>query len=196
MWPTILVEVAAASTGSISTPNTTPRARARGVVFGVLIDPVLAAACHAAGLGARIEAVANAEPAPFADTFRAGARVRALSDGSGIGRRGSIAGRAFSIGPAALLELEDSGLLLAVGSLRRQLLDPAMLEILGVDVAAARTIVVKSRGHFRAGFDIYATPDRTLEVDAPGLVSPVLSRFDFRGLPRPVFPLDAEAAWS
>nr|WP_281419570.1 MlrC C-terminal domain-containing protein [Falsiroseomonas tokyonensis] len=170
-------------------------AGARGVVFGVLVDPDLAAAAHAAGQGARIEAVANATPGPFAETFRATAHVRALSDGAGIGRRGTLAGRAFSIGPAALLELEGSGLLLAVGSLRRQLLDPAMLEILGVEVEAARTIVVKSRGHFRAGFDIYATPDRILEVDAPGLVSPVLSRFDFRGLPRPVYPLDAEASW-
>ncbi|WP_439598495.1 M81 family metallopeptidase [Falsiroseomonas sp.] len=170
-------------------------AGAQGVVFGILVDPELAAAAHAAGQGARIEAVANATPGPFAETFAAPAQVRALSDGTGIGRRGTLAGRAFSIGPAALLELEGSGLLLAVGSLRRQLLDPAMLEILGVEVAAARTIVVKSRGHFRAGFDIYATPDRILEVDAPGLVSPVLSRFDFRGLPRPVYPLDAEAAW-
>ena len=70
-----------------------------------------------------------------------------------------------------------------------------MLELLGVDVDAARTIVVKSRGHFRAGFDIYAGPDRTWEVDAPGLVSPVLSRFAFTGLPRPVFPLDDGASW-
>jgi microcystin degradation protein MlrC len=170
-------------------------AGARGVVFGVLVDPVLAAAAHAAGQGARIEAVANATPAPFADTFRAAAVVRRLSDGHGVGRRGGLAGRAFGLGPAALLELAGSGLLLAVGSLRRQLQDPAMLEVLGVDLDAARTIVVKSRGHFRAGFDLYATPERTWEVDAPGLVSPVLSRFAFQGLPRPVFPLDAEARW-
>jgi microcystin degradation protein MlrC len=161
----------------------------------VLVDPALAAAAHAAGPGARMEAVANATPSPFAETFRVTARVRALSDGHGIGRRGGLAGRAFSLGPAALLELEGSGLLLAVGSLRRQLQDPAMLELLGVDVDAARTIVVKSRGHFRAGFDLHAGPDRTWEVDAPGLVSPVLSRFAFTGLPRPVFPLDAEARW-
>ncbi|NKC34352.1 M81 family metallopeptidase [Falsiroseomonas selenitidurans] len=168
---------------------------ARGVVFGVLVDPALAAAAQAAGPGARIEAVANATPGPFAATFRAMARVRAVSDGQGVGRRGGLAGRAFNLGPAALLELEGSGLLLAVGSLRRQLQDPAMLELLGVEVEAARTIVVKSRGHFRAGFDLYATPDRTWEVDAPGLVSPVLARFDFRGLPRPVFPLDPGATW-
>ena len=170
-------------------------AGAQGVVAGVLVDPALAASCHAAGEGAQIEAVANAVPAPFAETFRAAARVRRLSDGQGIGRRGGLAGRAFTLGPAALLELEGSGLLLAVGSLRRQLQDPAMLELLGLDVAAARTLVVKSRGHFRAGFDLYATPDRIWEVDAPGLVSPVLSRFAFTGLPRPVYPLDREAAW-
>ncbi|WP_439550350.1 M81 family metallopeptidase [Falsiroseomonas sp.] len=168
---------------------------AKGVVFGVLVDPVLAAVAHAAGQGARIEAVANATPSPFAETFRATARIRALSDGHGVGHRGGLAGRAFTLGPSALLELEGSGLLLAVGSLRRQLQDPAMLELLGVDVDAARTIVVKSRGHFRAGFDIYAGPDRTWEVDAPGLVSPVLSRFAFTGLPRPVFPLDDGASW-
>jgi hypothetical protein len=29
-------------------------------------------------------------------------------------------------------------------------------------------------------------------VDAPGLTSPVLSRFDWKHLPRPVLPLDTE----
>jgi microcystin degradation protein MlrC len=58
-------------------------------------------------------------------------------------------------------------------------------------------VVVKSRGHFRAGFDEFFPPERVLEVDTPGLTSPVLERLDFRGLPRPVFPLDADAAaWS
>ncbi|WP_426955117.1 M81 family metallopeptidase [Muricoccus radiodurans] len=170
-------------------------AGARGVVLGVFVDPILAAEAHAVGEGARIEAVFNRVPAPFADRFAAGAVVRRLSDGNGVGRRGTIAGRAFALGPSALLELEGSGVLVVVGSLRRQFLDPAMAEIFGVDLEAARTIVVKSRGHFRAGFDQLATPDRVLEVDGPGLVSPVLSRFAFRGLPRPVFPLDEDARW-
>jgi microcystin degradation protein MlrC len=55
---------------------------------------------------------------------------------------------------------------------------------------------VKSRGHFRAGFDEVAPPERILEVDGPGLTSPVLSRFEFRRLPRPIYPLDEDAAWS
>jgi microcystin degradation protein MlrC len=65
----------------------------------------------------------------------------------------------------------------------------------GLDVAAARTVVVKSRGHFRGGFDEFFTPDRVIEVDTPGLTSPVLERLEFKGLPRPVFPLDPGASW-
>jgi microcystin degradation protein MlrC len=70
------------------------------------------------------------------------------------------------------------------------------LEHLGLDPRAARVVVVKSRGHFRAGFDEVAPPARILEVDGPGLTSPVLSRFEFRRLPRPIYPLDEDAAWS
>jgi len=35
-----------------------------------------------------------------------------------------------------------------------------------------------------------------LEVDTPGLTSPVLERLEFKGLPRPVFPLDVDAVWT
>ena len=64
-----------------------------------------------------------------------------------------------------------------------------------VDIAAARTVVVKSRGHFRAGFDEFFPPERIFEVDAPGLTSPVLANFPWRRLPRPSFPLDQDATW-
>jgi len=119
----------------------------------------------------------------------------ALRDGRGIGRRGTMAGREFDLGPSALLELEGSGLQAVVGSLRRQCHEPRMLEMHGVDIAAARCVVVKSRGHFRAGFDEFFPDDRIFEVDAPGLTSPVLRNFRWRRLPRPVFPLDPDAAW-
>jgi microcystin degradation protein MlrC len=82
-----------------------------------------------------------------------------------------------------------------VGSLRRQLHEPVMLELHGIDIAAARCVVVKSRGHFRAGFDEHFPDARIVEVDAPGLTSPVLANFAWKRLPRPVFPLDAGAAW-
>jgi microcystin degradation protein MlrC len=64
-----------------------------------------------------------------------------------------------------------------------------------LDIAEARTVFVKSRGHFRAGFDEFFNDDCIFEVDVPGLTSPVLSRFNFRNLPRPVFPLDPNTTW-
>jgi microcystin degradation protein MlrC len=63
-------------------------------------------------------------------------------------------------------------------------------------VVGARSVVVKSRGHFRAGFNHLFPPERIVEVDVPGLTSPNLANFDWKYLPRPVFPLDKEATWS
>jgi microcystin degradation protein MlrC len=56
--------------------------------------------------------------------------------------------------------------------------------------------VVKSRGHFRGGFDEFFGPDQIVEVDLPGLTSPMLGRFEWTRLPRPVIPLDDNVSWS
>ncbi len=170
-------------------------AGAQGVVLGVFVDPALAAEAHERGEGATFEAVFNRVESEFSKRFAAPARVLALRDGKGVGRRGTMAGRRFDLGPSALLELEGSGLRVVLGSLRRQCHEPRMLEMHGIDIGAARCVVVKSRGHFRAGFDEFFPDDRIFEVDAPGLTSPVLANFAWKRLPRPVWPLDPEAVW-
>ncbi|MBI3706861.1 MAG: M81 family metallopeptidase [Proteobacteria bacterium] len=169
-------------------------ARASGVILGVFIDPALAAEAHATGLGARFSAVFNRDPrGDFDKRFTAEARVAALSDGKCVGRRGIFAGRSIDLGRTAALDL--GGVTVAVGSLRKQCADPVQFEHLGLDIAMARVVVVKSRGHFRAGFDQFFRPEQVYEVDTAGLTSPVLSRIPFKHLPRPVFPLDADAVW-
>ncbi len=80
-------------------------------------------------------------------------------------------------------------------SRRQQLIDPAQLEALGVDLADIRVLVAKSRGHFRAAFEGFADPRDILEVDCPGLTTPNLRSLSWTRLPRPVYPLDDEAAW-
>jgi microcystin degradation protein MlrC len=104
------------------------------------------------------------------------------------------AGRSVDLGRSALVEV--GGIRVAVISIRNQCLDPMFLEMFGVDIARARSVIVKSRGHFRAGFDEFFPDDRILEVDVPGLTTPVLSRFPFRRVPRPIFPLDPDMEWS
>jgi microcystin degradation protein MlrC len=166
-----------------------------GVVMGVFVDPGLAADAHAAGPGATIKAVFNRVETTFSKRLACDAVVERISDGNGVGRRGTSAGRRFSLGPSALLRLQPSGVRVVVGSLRRQLAEPVMLEMHGIDIAAARCVVVKSRGHFRAGFDEFFPPERTYEVDTPGLTSPILGNFPWKRLPRPVYPLDEDAVW-
>ena len=165
-----------------------------GVIVGVITDPALAAEAHRLGQGARFRAVFNrVPPDDFSKRFEADARVITLRDGDCVGRRGFYAGRRMNLGASALLDL--GGIQVAVISIRTQCADPIFLEMMGLDIAAARAVAVKSRGHFRAGFDEFFPPAQVIEVDAPGLTSPVLTRFDFKNLPRPVFPIDLQAEW-
>ena len=166
-----------------------------GVVLGVFVDPDLAAEAHAAGEGAHIDAVFNRVESQFSKRFAASLTVERLTDGEGVGRRGVAAGKRFNMGPSALLRLDGSGLRVVVGSLRRQLAEPVMLEMHGIDIGAARCVVVKSRGHFRAGFDEFFPPQQVFEVDTPGLTSPILANFPWQRLPRPIYPLDPDAQW-
>jgi len=132
--------------------------------------------------------------AKFTEGFSVPAKVLKTTDGKCIGRRGIWAGRALDLGPTAALQI--GGVTVVCVSNRKQCADPVFFEMHGIDVAKARTVVVKSRGHFRGGFDQFFAPEQVIEVDTPGLTSPVLERLAFKGLPRPVFPLDAGAKWS
>jgi microcystin degradation protein MlrC len=170
-------------------------AKVRGALLGVFIDAALAREAHRRGVGARFEEVFNgAGETEYAKRFAAPARVAALHDGRFVGRRGIFRGATVEFGPCAALDL--GGLAIVVGSQRQQCADPVFFEALGLDIAKARGVVVKSRGHFRAGFDEFFPPERVIEVDCPGLTSPILSRFPFKRLPRPSIPLDADAAWT
>lgn len=78
---------------------------------------------------------------------------------------------------------------------RDQARDPAQFEMPGIDLAAVRALVVKSRGHFRAAFDEHFPGARIVEADVPGPTTPVLSNVAWERMPRPVFPLGPGMDW-
>ncbi|MBI1774781.1 MAG: M81 family metallopeptidase [Proteobacteria bacterium] len=171
------------------------QAGAKSVLLGVFNDPALAAEAHRLGEGAAFRARFNRdETNEFSKPFAADARVLKLSDGSCIGRRGTNAGLKLELGPSAAIMV--GGITVVVITQRTQCCDPIFFEMFGLDIAKARSVVVKSRGHFRAGFDEFFKPEQVIEVDLPGLTSPVLSRFDWQRLPRPVLPIDENVVWS
>jgi microcystin degradation protein MlrC len=198
--PIILADVAD-NPGGGARGNTTyllralKAAGARGVIFGVFNDAALAAQAHQLGEGATFTASFNTqETHEFSLPFDCEARVVKLTDGTYVGRRGVLRNVAADMGPSALLDLD--GIQIVVITHRCQCMDPRQFESFGLDIAAARVVVVKSRGHFRGGFDEFFKPEQIYEVDCPGLTSPVLENFTWTKLPRPVYPLDEETTWT
>jgi microcystin degradation protein MlrC len=166
-----------------------------GALLGIFFDPALAAEAHRLGVGARFRARFNSEEThPLSGRFDADAEVIALHDGSIVGKRGISAGHLIALGPTALLQLGE--IRVVVVSIRQQCKDTAMFDCFGIDIAKARSVIVKSRGHFRAAFDIHFSDDRIFEVDVPGLTTPILSRVPYRNVPRPIFPLDPAMEWA
>ena len=174
-------------------------AGAEDVIYGSFFDPALAAEAHALGVGAKFVARFNRNrgQAPWEQwdvPFEAEADVVALSDGRFVGKLGLLQGRRVDVGPSAALRI--GGLTVVVISTRSQTADPMFFEMFGIDIAGARTVIVKSRGHFRAGFRPWFPPEHVREVDTAGLTSPVLERLSFTGLSRPSYPLDEDAVWT
>ena len=172
-------------------------ARAKKILYGSFVDPELATEAHRLGENIEFNAVFNRNGnSEFAQIFSTPARIHRIGDGRITGRRGIFANRLLELGPSCVLEIGGvNGILAVIISNRQQTADPMFFEQFGLNVDQARIVCVKSRGHFRAGFDEWFTSDQVLEVDTPGLTSPVLDRFQWRGLPRPVYPLDPETRW-
>lgn len=175
-------------------------ATAKDCLVGSLCDPELAAEAHQIGIGATFEARFNRsadtkQPTEQWDLpFSAEAEVLALHDGDVVGEHGMTAGRRLTLGPCAALKI--GGITVVVITDRTQTADPVFFHMMGLDIAAAKTVVVKSRGHFRAGFQPWFSPDRVFEVDTAGLTSPVHTRWPLSHVPRPNFPMDPETEWT
>lgn len=164
-------------------------------LFGVFNDAPLVEAAHKAGVGATITANFNsAESDQFSLPFTAEAVVEKLSDGQFVGTIGMVKGRTVQLGRSCLLRL--GGIRIIVISIRQQCLSNDYFQHFGLDAATACSTVVKSRGHFRAGFQHLFPPERIVEIDVPGLTSPNLANFPWKKLPRPVYPLDPETTWT
>jgi len=164
-------------------------------VVGVIHDPALAAEAHQLGEGASFTARFNrAGGDEFSRPFNVAAVVRKLHATTVKGRRGIYANNTLDMGPSAALQI--GGITVVVISNRFQCADPVFFEAFGLAINQARVVVVKSRGHFRGGFDEFFSHQQVIEVDTPGLTSPILARFPWKHLPRPVLPIDDTAHWS
>ena len=163
------------------------RVGARAAIVACIWDPAAVAACVKAGVGQSVTLdvggkVDNRHGAPL----RVTGTVRTLSDGRFVHKGPMARGLPGRLGTTAVLDVNDVKVILI--SYRWQTLDPEMIRFVGLDPLEHKVLVVKSTIHYRAAFEPIAR--EIVEVDAPGLSSSNLARFDFKRVRRPIFPLD------
>jgi len=143
--------------------------------IGLIYDPSAAAMAHAAGLGASITtAVGKAVPTftgqlsdePVQGTFK----VKALSDGKVTLKGPMMTGLTIKLGPCALLDID--GVLVAVASGKKQLLDRELFRMLGVQPENMKVLIVKSSNHFRADFTPIASHILVAKAAGPMAADP------------------------
>jgi microcystin degradation protein MlrC len=127
-------------------------------------DAQAAAACHAAGVGAKLTLMlgGKSDGAPL----EVRGLVEALSDGRFTLRGPMGKGNPADLGPSALLRVQ--GVRVVIVSRKMQAHDQAIFTQLGVEPAAMRLLAVKSSVHFRAHFGPIA--EAVIVAAAPGPV--------------------------
>jgi microcystin degradation protein MlrC len=164
----------------------------QGGVVGVLHDPDTAREAHAAGVGAKIDAVIGGKTDDqHGASVVTRARVQALSDGKYVHHGAMMRGLAGDFGPMAVLRV--GGVEVVVATYRRQLLDRDMLRVVDIDPQTRRLLVVKSAVHFRADLGPLAT--KIFDADTPGIHRPDFSGFEYQHLRHPIYPLDQDTSY-
>ncbi|MEO0398862.1 MAG: M81 family metallopeptidase [Pseudomonadota bacterium] len=160
------------------------------IAMGTFFDPAVVEAAFAAGVGAVIDTVLTGEN----DTRAITARVLGLSaEGAYRAETGIDKGSMTGIGPCAAIDVD--GVHMIVNAIHEQIVDEGAFAMLGLNAQDYRSIVLKTRGHFRAAFD-FVDPQDIYELDTPGLTPQNFSRVDWKRLSRPIFPLDDKMEWT
>lgn len=145
------------------------------VALGLVFDPEAARMACAAGVGAELDlAVGRAVPTftgqdsdpPVRGRFK----VQAVSDGRCTLVGPMMTGVSVHLGPSACLVID--GVQVAVVSGKKQLLDRALLRMLGVHTEQQRIVVVKSSNHFRADFQPHASAVLVAKAAGPMAAEP------------------------
>jgi microcystin degradation protein MlrC len=89
-------------------------------------------------------------------------------------------------GPSAVLDTGEVEILIC--SERMEAFDLAVFRHAGIEPTAKRYLLIKSRQHFRAGFEPIAA--HIVYLAGSGVTSSDYSLFQFNKIPRPIYPLD------
>jgi microcystin degradation protein MlrC len=191
-WPVVLGDVAD-SGGAGTAGDGTALLRelleqgAHGVVIGHLVDPEAVAEAVRAGVGNTLTvAVGGKTDAWHGDPVMVTGKVRSLHDGDFTTSTRFNAGRQRR-GTTAVVVCEGVEIILT--SRQAHSFEPNTFRSVGIEPTERRILVAKSEMQHRAGLE--GVGKAFIDVDTPGISTPMLSRLPYTKIRRPVFPLDA-----
>jgi len=112
--------------------------------------------------------------------------VRKITDGRFIIKGPMQTGLEVCLGRTAILDIGAAQIVLSEE--RWEPYDPGCFTHAGLDPEGCRFILIKSRQHFRAGFESIAS--HIVLAAGPGVCSSDYAQFDYKRLVKPIFPLD------
>ena len=162
-----------------------------GIALVPMVDAPAALAAAEAGVGATIEVRLGRSLDPdWGDPITVTAEVRNITDGW-VDTGGFY--EPYTQGTSALLAVGN--ILVAVSEFRGRTMNmPSYWAHYGVDATdrdAIQMVVVKTASNFQY-FGEWTS--EVIRVDTPGHTQSRVTDFDWQRLPRPIFPLDADAA--
>ena len=114
--------------------------------------------------------------------------VRRITDGKFVVTGPKNTGIRENLGVCAVL---DTGSIeIVVCSTRHEPYDLGVFSHAGIDPASKKFILIKSRQHFRAGFEPILKD--VVMVSGPGICSSDYSQFPWKNVRRPIYPLDRD----
>ncbi len=166
------------------------------LLAGPIHDPEVVAAAFAAGEGAEIDIrlgnkIAAKNFAPPAPPLALRVKILRLGDGTYTVSGPIYTGMACQMGRVALLQMGTAKILIAETA--HEPWDLAIFTSLGIDPAAEKVLLLKSRMYCRPVFEPISKA--VVECAGGGVTGSDFGLFEFRNLRRPIYPLDAGADW-
>ncbi len=167
------------------------RQKLDGVAVATVYDPEAVKAMSAAGVGATLTLdLGGKSDMPSighrAASLRLTGKVKRLSDGEWIVRGPMYTGSKVTSGATAVFE--TAGMQIVVTSLHHEPWDAGIFTHIGIDPHHCKYLLLKSRIHYRAGFEPIGKA--TITLDGIGVTTSDNSLLKFEKIKRPIYPLD------
>ena len=163
-----------------------------GSAYGYIYDPEVVRQAVTAGVGTCIDCLLGARQDAFHGTpvELKGAYVKTISDGVYVKKNPMGAGGIGKLGTTVLLQVGNVSIVVAAG--RRQTLDDAPFQLVGIDWREMRILALKSAQHFKGWW--VGRARTIIPCDSPGIHSADLESFSYKHLNTEYFPF-ADATW-